>query len=227
MGNRLAGIVFDLDGVLVDSEPLHERAWRQTLAPHGIEFSSSEYAASLMGLDDQQLMRAAYALLRRPFPEERAERFLDDKAAALHAIVADGVTPMPGAAELVRAAAARFRIGLCTGSRAREVEWLLDGLGVLEAFSVVVTADDVERSKPDPTGYRRAAAALGHEAATLLAIEDTPTGVRAARAAGLRVLGVSAADPGRLAEAHHVERSLAGVDLEDLACWMDGSKEFA
>lgn len=219
MGSRLRGVVFDLDGVLLDSEPLHRDAIRHVLAPLGVFFDDDEYASEWMGLDDHTLIARVFAKRGREIGEEHVRELATAKTDAFAAVIEEGIEPARGALELLRNTRETLPVALCSGSRRREIDLILDSLGtdVPGLFVTTVSADDVARSKPDPEGYRKAVAALGLEPEVCLAIEDTPTGIRAARSAGLRVLGVDTlSTPERLTDADRITTSLADVRLDDL-----------
>ncbi len=222
VNGELGGVVFDLDGVLLDSEPLHCRAIREVLSPLGVVFEDEEYATELMGLDDRTLIPRACAMRGKELDAATVERLAAAKTVALARILAPGVDAFPGALELLREAGDALPVALCSGSRRVEIDLILQGLGedVPGRFVATVSADDVVRSKPDPAGYFKAVAALGLEPSACLAIEDTPTGTEAARAAGLFVVAVdNLGTPERLARANHVVSSLADVQLTDLYRW--------
>lgn len=215
-------MVFDLDGVLVDSEPLHCRAIREAVQTLEVSFSDEEYTLELMGLDDRTLIARAFALRGRSVEPAVAAELARLKTERLARLARDGVAGCPGAVALLRSAAATLPVGLCSGSRRVEIDLLLDALGpdVRGQFRAIVSSDDVSASKPDPEGYRRAAGALGLDPASCLAIEDTASGVAAARAAGLRVVAVDAlGTPERLAAADRVVPDLTGVGVDTLRSW--------
>jgi beta-phosphoglucomutase len=194
-----AAILFDFDGVLVDSERLHCETMAEAMAGEGPVFDWAFYRANLMGLDD----RGAFArLLTRagiePAPEEIRRR-IERKAALFARHAAEGRVPAyPGAAAFVRACAAAVPVGLCSGALRSDIDPVLASLGIAECFAEMVTADDVERSKPDPASYRLCVQRLaehfperGIAPAGCIAIEDTTDGIASARGAGLVVLGVA------------------------------------
>lgn len=199
----LRAVLFDFNGVLVDDEPLHMRLFRRVLEEEGLEsFSEEEYWSHLVGLDD----RAAFGeLLERSGerPEEpRLMRLIARKSSYYQdAIRTDGYPFYAGAAELVRELARRgVQLGVVSGALRDEVEGALAQEGLRAAVKVVVTAEDVAASKPDPEGYRRCIEGLNatpplpdrllhpHEA---VAVEDTPAGLEAARGAGLLTVAVA------------------------------------
>ena len=130
---------------------------------------------------------------------------------------------MPGAVELVESVAADLPIGLATGSRACDVEAALNNLAdgrLAGLFQTIVTADEVENSKPDPATYATAVDNLGMDPSACFAIEDSPDGIKSALGAGLRVIGVAVMhDEAKLYEAEKVLPTLAGVTLADLKQW--------
>lgn len=220
-----AAIVFDFDGVLVDSERLHCETMAEVMKGLGPPFDWAFYQENLMGLDD----RGAFArLLERAGTEpspEAVRRLVVRKAERFAALAGQGRVPAyPGAADFVRACAAAAPVGLCSGALRSDIEPVLASLGIADCFAETVTADDVERSKPDPASYRRCVQLLaarfpeaGIAPAACVAIEDTPDGIASARGAGLAVLGVAShLAPDRLlaAGASAAVASLEGLDPE-------------
>jgi sugar-phosphatase len=134
---------------------------------------------------------------------------------------------VPGAARFVRAAAARFRLGLVSGAQRQEIEPALAGAGLADCFSVIVAAEDVPRCKPDPTGYLAARAALGRDtplpAGRCVVLEDSLAGLGAARAAGMRcVMLTTSHDAAALAGADLVWTSFVGHDPAELTTLGEG-----
>lgn len=182
--NPARAIVFDLDGVLVDSEPVHFRAAQRLVAPERI---SEEDYARFTGLAIE------------PFMEWVREHYgLADSVAELKRHYASLVTaelrsgeiePLGGARELIAAAReAGWAVGLASQSIAEWVHATLDGCRLAGAFDVAISGDDVERGKPEPDIFLLAAERLGVAPAACVAIEDSPAGVRSASAAGMFVV---------------------------------------
>ncbi|MFW6033053.1 MAG: HAD family hydrolase, partial [Phycisphaeraceae bacterium] len=201
----LKAIVFDFDGVLADSEPLHYEAFRDVARSElGTDFDYAWYLRHLIGFDDRDAL--AYLLTHAEGgagPRDRSERVAELcglKQVAFERLVGGGAAAMPGAMELVDAAAARMPVAISSGATRRDIELILEGLGRMDLFETIVTADDVERSKPDPASYRIAAERLAERHAGLgfaecLAIEDTAAGIASAKSAGLWTLGVASTGP--------------------------------
>lgn len=196
-------VLFDFNGVLVDDEPIHLRLLLQVLAEEGIEPPAPWARTTFLGVDDRSCLRAAFAWARRPYDPVLEARLVARKAAYYQAEIRAGGYPLfPGVDSAVAALAeAGLVLGIVSGALRAEVEGALRGGGMRERFTLLVTAEDVARGKPDPEGYRRAIAHLRrfdsaadrlihpHE---IVAVEDSPAGLAAAAAAGLATLAVIA-----------------------------------
>jgi HAD superfamily hydrolase (TIGR01509 family) len=197
-------VVFDCDGLLLDTEGLWTRAETALFARHGLPFGPAE-KAELLGTSTETSGRILERFLDRPGDALELGRELDELVA--HEL-GDGVQPRPGARELVEALTGRRRLGVASNSRHAWVEAVLEAAGLTGSFEVVVTAEDVAAPKPAPDVYLRAAELLGSPAAEAIALEDSPPGAAAARAAGAYVIGVPYL-PGQKLEADLLVESLA------------------
>ncbi|MDW7646358.1 MAG: HAD family phosphatase [Desulfuromonadales bacterium] len=221
----LKAVIFDFDGVIVDTEPLHHRAFMDVLAPFGISCSWPEYREHYMGFDDRDGFRAFFERTGKTLADSDLHQLIAQKAAAFGRIAARGVTPYPGVVELIKSLAARLPVALCSGALRSDIEPILSGLGIAPRFSALVTADDVQHSKPDPESYRLTVSRLKQKGLLedfspegILVIEDTPAGIDSARGAGLSVLAVSNSYPQSFLESLQVPvvSSLAGLTDRDL-----------
>jgi len=225
MRERLAAVIFDLDGVVVDSEPLHYRAFQEVLNPQSLGYSWARYVERYIGFDDRDAFRVVYEEAGIGLDEQALRALVEKKALAFRKLVQQEPTPSyPGVAALIGALNGRKPLALCTGSLRCDFVPLLEKLGLTLAFDVAVAADDVEKSKPDPEPYRLALRQLARAfpeepicAERCVAIEDTPAGVRAARQAGVAVLAVTHTHPADvLSEATAITETLEGVTVDDL-----------
>lgn len=224
----LRALIFDFNGILVDDEPLHFALFRRVLAEEGVDLARDDYYGRYLGFDDRDCFAAALAGAGEACSPQRLARLVARKAAYYREeIRRDGYPMFAGGAELAReAAAAGLTLALVSGALREEVVGGLEQAGIAELFKQLVTADDVQRGKPDPEGYALALAALNGEPplpARLIhphecvAIEDSPAGLAAAAACGLRTLGVAQTYPAEvLAEADAVVARLDGFRLSDL-----------
>jgi len=221
----LAGVIFDFDGVIVDTEPLHYRAFQKILEPLGLGYPWETYVADYLGFDDRDAFREAYRSRGRPLLDSELEPLIDRKARAFLEIIVTGVRPYPGAVELVSGISGRLPLAICSGALRSDILPVLEQFGLSTVFDVIVTADDVSASKPDPACYRltveRLAAACpgkGIAPESCIVIEDTPGGIAAARGAGLTVVGVTTSYPAdRLAGTARIVTSLEELTPDDLA----------
>ena len=218
--------IFDFDGVLVDSEPLHFQALRRCLLGEGIEITEDEYRREYLAYDDWESIRIALERHGEAYTRERVAALAEQKAEAFESLM--GSVPFyPGARELVRALAREMPVAIASGARRDEIERILRAAGLRDAFAAVVGADDVTRSKPDPepylTAFRRIAGrAPGLSPAQCLVVEDTVPGIAAARAAGMKVIGVAHTYPSaKLGLAHHVVPSLDALDIGEVKTLFD------
>ncbi len=223
----LRTLIFDFDGVLVDSEPLILRLTQEMAAQEGWVVSEEEYYRDYLALDDRGIIEHLYRTHGRPIDRARRDELVAWKARAYAEMIRDGLPPMPGAVEFVHRAAAEFPLAIASGSLRNEIEHLLGGLGLREKFQVLATAEDTERSKPDPEVYVKAVTGLQQletfrgrplGAGECLALEDAPAGVAASHAAGLKCLALSHSRPAKeLRAADWVFRNFAEIDLDRIA----------
>ncbi|MFQ5423179.1 MAG: HAD family hydrolase [Phycisphaerae bacterium] len=188
-------IIFDFDGVIANTEPLHFEAFRRVLAGVPIALGKSVYAEKYMGLSDRVMLRTVLADSGRSGAEPQLETLLRHKQAAYLAMIAGGHPLLPGVEHLIRCVTRDRLLAICSGARRVEIDTILAPHGLLTHFPVIVSADDVTTSKPDPAGFlltlNRLRQARGNLTAdACLVIEDSVPGLTAARAAGMRTLAV-------------------------------------
>jgi beta-phosphoglucomutase len=220
----LRAIVFDFDGVIANSEPLHFRAFRDVLADRGVDLAEHDYYTRYLGYDDLGAFREIAADRGRTWSAGELAGLMAHKATRLEILERDASVLFPGAADAIRRAAAAVPLAIASGALGHEIRRVLDGADLTRYFSAIVAAEDTTASKPAPDPYRRAVALLsaaigdpGLPAADCVAIEDSRWGLASARAAGLRTVGVTSSyDAGELSGADLVIGSLDDLDLADL-----------
>lgn len=185
-------ILFDSDGVLVDSEPLHYECWYETIAPHGLTLSWDNYAANCIGASDKAMIETLCRVTGRP---ELLSAVWDDypKKKALFRRRAVETVPMPESTRaLLASLPASYRLAVVSSRGRAEIEPVLEAAGVRAHFEMLVTGEDVRQLKPSPEPYQTAAARLG--SARALVVEDSPVGIASGRAAGFEVLEIPHAE---------------------------------
>ncbi len=182
----LQGVIFDMDGVLVDSHPSHRRAWHKFLQSVGKDVSERELDFILDGRKRHEILRHFLGNLSDAELADYGNR----KDDFFQQLTTD-VKPVPGAVRFVREVRQfGIPVALATSGSERRARFTLERLRLAEHFKVVVTGNDVEEGKPDPAIYRVACEQLGVPAENVVAFEDAVSGVRAARGAGIRCIGV-------------------------------------
>ena len=217
----LRAVVFDFDGVIVDSEPLHFRSLYEALLGAGVEITREEYWDHLLAYDDRSSIRLAFERRgERPEPE-RLEQVVRAKAERFQALIPE-VAVFPGARELIGALRAALPLAIASGARREEIETILSGIGLRDAFREIVGAQDATATKPDPAPYLEAARRLGRAVPGLvpedcIAFEDSVAGVLSARGAGMKVIGVAHTYPAaKLRSATRVVDSLQALEPASL-----------
>ena len=221
----LEALIFDCDGVLVDTEPLHYRAFQEILGPLGLGHSYDHYLQRYIGFDDRDAFLEAFREGDRPIDDMILAQLIRAKERILQGMIARGISSFPGVASLVHELAAhQIPLAVASGALRHEVEAFLNGLGLAEYFPVIVAANDVNRSKPDPETYLKVLSQLQEtlggkvlEPRSCIAIEDTPAGIRSAKDAGMYVIGVTNSFASEeLDAADHIVMSLEDLNVSGL-----------
>lgn len=206
------GILWDLDGTLVDSAHLHWMSWRDTLAAEGVTVTYEQFLESF-GQKNDRILRG---WLPDGAPAEDIRRIGDAKEAEYRRLAREhGLSPLPGASAWVaRLHAAGWKQAIASSAPRENVEVMLETLGLRGYFDAVVTAEDVTTGKPDPEVFLAAARRLSVPPERCIVVEDAPAGIEAARRAGMRSIGVNAATelPATISV-----RSLADLPLDAFA----------
>ena len=222
--NTLSAVIFDFDGVIADTEPLHFASFRQTLDEIGITLTESDYYANYLGYDDRGCFIAALTAHQRPADPATLTTLMQRKAQAYLESVKDHLIIFPGVREFVHETAAAYPLAIASGALRHEIELILEQAGLQKEFLHITSAEDVTRGKPDPQPFLQALGALNRHcpeqaitAGSCLVIEDSLPGIRGAKTAGMKVLAVANTHTIQdLHEAHAITQSLAQVRLSEL-----------
>lgn len=218
----LKALIFDFDGIIANTEPLHFAGLRQTLIEIGIDLTEDEYYADYLGYDDRGCFIAALTANRRPLDPDTIARLMKRKAVAYLESVKHHQVIFPGIPEFVREAASAYPLAIASGALRHEIEYILEDAGLRKEFLHITSAEDVTRGKPDPQPFLHALNALqqrdtGLTASACLVIEDSLPGIRSAKSAGMKVLAVTNTHTVQdLHEAHAITHSLKDTSLADV-----------
>ena len=242
---RLQAVVFDFDGVIADTEPLHLVAFQRVLAQRHLTLTRDEYFDRYLGYDDATLLAELLRDRDLTMAPEHSRAVLAEKTRLYHHLIADSPPTIPGVADRIRAWSARVPVAVASGALREEIEEMLTRAGVTTCVRVIVAAGEVASGKPAPDPYRRAvelleterrrsgcrsavgvpaaqrhspeAAADPIDPARCVAIEDSHWGIESARAAGLRTVAVTTSyRASALAGADLVVDGVTALDLDQL-----------
>ena len=185
--HRFKAVVFDMDGLLLDTEVLWQKAEEALFAAHGGVFSWED---KLHVIGTSFDFTARYFAVRLGEPPERGPELVDEMIEIMYAAVQREVAARPGALELVARLRGRVPLGLASNSPRRLVDAALASAGLTDLFAAIVTSEDVIHAKPAPDIYLEACRRLGSVPSETLALEDSASGVAAAKAAGLTCIAV-------------------------------------
>lgn len=221
----LDALISDCDGVIADSEPIHLAGFQEVLAEQGVELTHEAYYADYLGFDDHDCLLAAGRDNGRDFTEAEIAEMTAVKTEIVQAEMHRSLKPMPGVASLFAALAeAGVPLAVCSGGLRTEVELATSSAGIHPLLKTLVCAEDVQIGKPDPEGYRLALQQLVEltgkslDPARTVVLEDSPAGIEAAKALGMKVLAVTTSyTADALTQADRIVASLEMVAPDDLA----------
>jgi beta-phosphoglucomutase len=209
----LQAIVFDFDGVIANSEPLHLLAFQQVLTEEGIELTAHDYFHRYLGYDDVGMFETLARDRGLAMSGESVAALVSRKGAKMQEMLHSGSVLFPGAKEFIRKAAAEVPIAIASGALRHEIDEIIEAAGMADLFATVVASGDTPQSKPSPAPYRLAFERLQSKTGGTLdprrcvAIEDSRWGLESAKGAGLRCVGVTTSYP-----AHELEAADLVVD---------------
>ena len=182
----IEAVVFDLDGLLLDSEQVWDSVREQLARERGGRWHENAQR-DMMGMSSPEWSRYMHDVIGLREPPEEINR---EVVRRVESAYRDDLPVIPGAREAVKRIAARWPLGLASSSNRGLIDLVLELLGVAELFRATVSSEEVGRGKPAPDVYLEAARRLGVEATRAASVEDSHNGIRAAKAAGMRVVGI-------------------------------------
>ena len=211
MSNPIQAVIWDLDGVIIDSADAHRRAWQRLAREEGVTFTDADFWATFGKRND-----AILAELWGPLPAEQVKALADRKEAYFRELIRETAAPLPGAMELMRGLhEAGFRQALASSTPTENIELISEVLGLKQYLTELVSGETVPHGKPAPDIFLKAAKELDVDPSVCLVIEDAVAGVEAAHAAGMRCIAVAGnRDLPGLRKAELMVKSLTEVDVE-------------
>jgi len=225
----LKAILFDFDGVILDSEEYHFEAFRRVFEEEGVSLTRQTYYQNCLGFNDVECFRWGLKGTGKIEEAGGIEELTDRKAAYFEGLLRNQMRFFPGVCEFIRASEEGYPLAVTSMARRGEIEFALRKADLFDCFRLIVSGEDVERTKPDPEPYEKTLRLLNaHLSLTnteqeiqpeqCLVIEDSSAGIQSAKAAGMNVLALAQTEePARLrAVADQVLPSLEGVSLENV-----------
>jgi beta-phosphoglucomutase len=221
----LRAVIFDFNGIIVDDEPIHFELFQRVLNEEGLTLTESEYYARYLGFDDRGAFTAAFRDHAQPLPQSKLEQLIERKAAYYQEDIKTKMRVFPGVQSLIPILARELPLAIASGALRNEIDIILSSIGLRNEFCAIVSAEDVDRGKPEPEIFLKALAQLNTSfdgrpaisASECLVIEDSKEGVRGARRAGMKCLAVTNSHPPELlAQADRVTDTLEGISLAQL-----------
>jgi beta-phosphoglucomutase len=200
MRNWPRAVLFDFDGVIVNSEPLHFRAFQKVLKTEHIDLSEEEYFRELIGFDDKNAIRHVFAKHDRPLAPGTFLRVMTKKTEGMMTLIRrDPPHALPGVEEFVRGLWRNYPLAVCSGAVREEIEAMLEGVSLRDCFGTIVAAEDVTRGKPDPEGYLLTTRLVSEKMklkeplkpSDCLIIEDAPPVIASVKREGFPTLAVA------------------------------------
>jgi HAD superfamily hydrolase (TIGR01509 family) len=212
-----AAVLFDFDGVLVNSEPLHFQAFREVLAADHLQLGEEEYYQELIGFDDKGAFRHIYAKHEIELTPKHFLSLMTRKSEVMMDLIyRRQFSALPGVEEFVRTLWRRCPLAICSGALREEIEAMLEGIALRDCFPIITAAEDVLVGKPDPSGYLQTMKKQGRklEPKDCLIVEDAPSVIRSVRAVGFPVLAVATSYPiEKLDEANWAVKTLEVAEI--------------
>jgi beta-phosphoglucomutase len=210
MPNSLHAVIWDLDGVIIDSAEEHRQAWQRLAQEEGIQLSDADFWATFGKRNDDII-----PVIWGPQPLERVQALANRKEAYFRELIRKTAAPLPGSIELLRGLhEAGFLQALASSAPIENIQLISEVLGLRQYLTVLVSGETVARGKPAPDIFLKAAKELGIDPGQCLVIEDAVAGVQAAHAAGMRCIAVAGnRDLPGLREAELMVKSLTEVDV--------------
>ena len=193
----IKAVIFDFDGVIVDSEPLHLRAFQRTVETLGLKLSPKDYYSRYLACDDKSFFKRFLEDNGQQHTEREIARLIREKGVCFEEMIGEDIRIFPGVVDFLESIRGKFHVAIGSGALTEEINLILRGKNLSEFFGFIIGADDTENPKPSPEVYLKCLERLRRDyddtitAAQCVVFEDSPHGVLAAKRAGMRCVGIT------------------------------------
>lgn len=221
----LKAVIFDFDGVIADTEPLHLKSFQLTLEENGIELTEEEYAREYLAYDDKTFFSELFKNRDFKHDEFVISEFISRKSHHFNNVLRGNILILEGVPEFIKTLSGKYPLSIGSGALRNEILEILEYSGLRKHFDIIVSADDVEKCKPNPEVYIKVLDRLNESgylkdkitADQCLVIEDSISGIQAAHSAGMKCLAITNSyNAEKLAQADYVVNSLNEVAIKQL-----------
>lgn len=213
--NKNWGIIFDLDGTLLNNNPFHLKAWQALCRKHGKELTDEDYKTNMSGKNNNDSMKYLFGT---DLSQESLNAFKEEKEELYRELYRPHAKPVEGAEALIKSLIAEeIPIALATSATPVNIVFTLEALNFTDYFKTVVDSTQISRGKPDPEIYLTAADRININPAACIVFEDSLTGVQGAKAAGMKVIGMTTShSPEELSKADKTINNFLAVSINEL-----------
>ncbi|MBI2118640.1 MAG: HAD family phosphatase [Elusimicrobia bacterium] len=219
-------ILFDCNGVIADDEPIHLELFQKVLKEEGIPLTKKDYFEKYLAMDDRSCFQEALRLHKQKVSKSRIKELIARKAAYYKKTIKNRLRIFPGVVSFVNKHKKNYRLAVVSGALKNEIKTILKSAKILQDFSVIISAEDIKKGKPDPECYLRALKKLNEmarfknrplKASECCAIEDSIHGIKAAQKAGMKCIAITNSySKKELENAEVVLDSLEGIEIQNL-----------
>jgi beta-phosphoglucomutase-like phosphatase (HAD superfamily) len=218
----LKAIIFDFDGVIADTEPLHLKSFQLTLKENGIELSEEEYAREYLAYDDKTFFKELFKDRGFQHDEDILAEFITRKSHHFNNVLRGNILILEGVPDFIDTVSGKYPLSIGSGALRSEIVEILEYAELRKHFEIIVSADDVVNCKPDPEVYLKVLEQLNNikdsiTADQCLVIEDSLSGIEAAHSAGMKCLAVTNSyNAQKLSQADLITDSLKSISLKQI-----------
>ena len=221
----LKAIIFDFDGVIADTEPLHLKSFQLTLEENGIELTEEEYAREYLAYDDKTFFKELFKNRNFDHDEDVISEFIERKSHHFNNVLRGNILILEGVPDFISTVSGKYPLSIGSGALRSEIVEILEYADLRRHFEIIVSADDVVTCKPDPEVYLKVLAQLNEidsvedniSANQCLVIEDSVSGIEAAHSAGMKCLAVTNSyNAEKLSQADLITDSLKSISLKQI-----------